>query len=284
MSDAARVIDTHRHLWIRSERRYDWITPEHGILYADFGPSDIAAASTEAGITGTILVQAADTYEDTFYMLSVAAEVDGIDGVVGWVPLDRPGEARAALELYARSPALRGVRALTHGYDDPHWILRDDVTESLRLVSDRGLTLDYVATSHEHREVVPELARRHPDLTIVLDHLASPPIADELWEPWASQIARCAAESNVVMKISGLGTLSGPEWSATEWQPYVDHVLTRFGAARAMLGSDWPVSLLAGGFAATWEALRGTLAGLREDQRDEVLHRTAVRVYALGRP
>ena len=82
-------------------------------------------------------------------------------------------------------------------------------------------------------------------------------------------------------KISGLATLSRPEWDPADWQPYVDHVLAPFGPARAMLGSDWPVSLLGGDFASVWEALRATLAGLTGDQQDEVLHGTAVRTYSL---
>ncbi|MDQ0893994.1 amidohydrolase family protein [Agromyces ramosus] len=201
-----RMIDTHQHLWMLSERRYDWIQPEHGVLHADFGPGAVAADIVAAGITGTLLVQAADTYEDTFYMLSIASCVPGIDGVVGWVPLDRPDEARAALELYSTTPIIRGVRALTHTYDDPEWILRADVTTSLDLVSAHGYTLDYVSVLPEHLELLPELAARHPSLTIVIDHLAGPDIANGGWEPWASLIAGCAVRPNLFVKLSGLST------------------------------------------------------------------------------
>lgn len=276
-----RMIDTHQHLWMLSERRYDWILPEHGILNADFGPADVAADLARAGITGTILVQAADTYEDTMYMLSVAQRHPSIVGVVGWIPLDRPAEAGAALELYSRTTIVRGVRALTHTYDDPHWILRPDVAQSIGLLSDKGLTLDYVAVPPDHLRLIPELARRHPELTIVIDHLGAPDIAGSAWEPWASAMAACAAEPNLVVKLSGLGTASATGWTATDWQPYVDHVVGEFGTERVMLGSDWPVSLLAGDFATVWRAQRDVIASLPAQQQDDILFRTAERVYSL---
>jgi L-fuconolactonase len=277
----AAVVDTHQHLWLLSERAYDWITPAAGALYADFGPEQVADDAASAGITGTVLVQAADTYEDTFYMLSVAEREPRVKGVVGWVPLDRPAEARAALDLYALSPWIKGLRALTHDYEDPRWILRDTVTASLSLLADRGLTLDYVCTSSDHLAVVVELARRHPQVNIVIDHMAKPDIRGKAWEPWASQMAEAAEEPNVYVKISGLNTASGPDWTAADWQPYVDHVLECFSANRTMLGSDWPVLVLAGDFARVWSAQRETISSRSVAEQNAILFGTASAFYGL---
>jgi L-fuconolactonase len=84
----------------------------------------VASDVEAAGVTGTVLVQAADTYEDTFYMLSVAASVPVVRGVVAWAPLDRAAEAEAALDRYVTSPLVSGIRVLNHNYDDPRWLLR----------------------------------------------------------------------------------------------------------------------------------------------------------------
>ena len=277
----AHMVDTHQHLWIRSERAYDWIVPEYGPLYADFGPEDVAADVAAAGVTATVLVQAADTYEDTFYMLSVAKAVPVVKGVVGWVPFDRRAEAEAALDVYAGSPYLRGVRALTHTYADPRWILGEDVAASIDLLAPHELTLDYVSVTDEHLGALPELARRHPDLTIVLDHMAKPPIADTGWQPWADLFAAAAVEPNVRVKLSGLNTASAAGWTASDWQPYVDHAVATFGTKRMMLGSDWPVSTLAGDFQGVWLAQREVIAGLSTDEQDDVLYRTAAETYSL---
>lgn len=277
----AEMIDTHQHLWMMSERAYDWISPEYGPLYDDFGPERVAAEIAEAGVTGTVLVQAADTYEDTFYMLSVADRVPGVLGVVAWAPLDRLEEARAALDLYARSPLVKGVRCLTHNYPDPRWILGETVDRSVRLLAPRGLALDMVSVLDEHLRTVAEVADRHPELTVVLDHMAKPPIASEGWEPWASLIADVARRPNTVVKLSGLNTASKPKWASADWKRYVDHVVEHFGTSRMMMGSDWPVSILAGDFVGVWRAQREVIAELSADEQDDILFRTARRVYGL---
>jgi len=276
----AQMIDTHQHLWKPSERNYDWLSAVPP-LNADFGPEDVAADVTAAGITATVLVQAADSYEDTFYMLSVAARVPVVRGVVAWAPLDRPAEAEAALDLYACSPVVRGIRVLNHTYADPRWLLQDSVDASLRLLAQRGLALDVVSVVPEHLEMLAELAGRHPELTIVLDHLAKPDIAGKGWEPWASLIAGVAARPNVSVKLSGLNTASAPDWTWQDWLPYVDHAVEKFGSARVMLGSDWPVSILAGDFAGVWRAQREVIAHLSTEQQDDILYRTAIRTYTL---
>jgi len=30
------LIDSHQHLWVMSERAYDWIEPSYGVIYDDF--------------------------------------------------------------------------------------------------------------------------------------------------------------------------------------------------------------------------------------------------------
>ncbi|MES2093560.1 MAG: amidohydrolase family protein [Actinomycetota bacterium] len=277
----AQMIDTHQHLWKPSERRYEWLESAGPPLDADFGPEDVAADVAAAGITATVLVQAADTYDDTFYMLSVANRTPVVRGVVAWVPLDRTDEAQAALDLYAGTPVVRGIRVLNHNYPDPRWMLRDDVARTIDLLVPRGLALDVVSVVPEHLEMIGELASRHPELTIVIDHLAKPDIAARAWEPWATLLAEAAAHANVSVKISGLNTASAADWTWRDWSPYVDHAVGLFGSGRVMLGSDWPVSTLAGDFVGVWRAQREVIAHLTVEQQDDILYRTALRAYSL---
>lgn len=277
----SQMIDTHQHLWKPSERRYEWLDAAGLPLNADFGPEDVAADVTAAGITATVLVQAADSYEDTMYMLSVAARAPVVRGVVAWAPLDRTAEAEAALDLYAASPVVRGVRVLNHNYADPRWLLRDEVDAGLRLLAPRGLALDVVSVLPEHLIVLAELAQRHPELTLVLDHMAKPDIAGKGWEPWASLLAEVAARPNVSVKLSGLNTASAPGWTWNDWLPYVDHAVEHFGSERVMLGSDWPVATLSGDFAGVWMAQREVIGHLTHEQQDDILFRSAIRAYSL---
>jgi L-fuconolactonase len=276
-----QMIDTHQHLWKPSERRYAWLDDAGLPLNADFGPELVEADVAAAGITGTVLVQAADSYEDTFYMLAVADRTPVVRGVVAWAPLDRADEAAAALRLYAAGGTVRGVRVLNHTYDDPRWLLRAEVDAAIGMLAPLGLALDVVAVVPEHLVMLAELASRHPELTIVLDHLAKPDIAGRGWEPWASLLAEAAARPNVRAKLSGLNTASAQGWTWEDWLPYVDHAVRHFGSDRLMLGSDWPVSTLAGDFVGVWRAQREVIAHLSVGQQDDILYRTAIRAYRL---
>jgi L-fuconolactonase len=177
---------------------------------------------------------------------------------------------------------VRGIRVLNNNYADPRWLLRPEVDAAIRLLPGRGLALDVVSVLPEHLVMLAELAGRHPELTLVLDHLAKPDIANRGWEPWASLIAEVATHPNVSVKLSGLNTSSAPEWTWQDWLPYVDHAVEHFGSERIMLGSDWPVSTLAGDFAGVWRAQREVIAHLSTAQQDDILFRTALRAYSLG--
>ena len=67
---------------------------------------------------------------------AVATRVDTAR-VVAWLDLRSPERARRRLDELAREPKLRGFRHLIHDEADPHWILQDDVLESLSLLEER---------------------------------------------------------------------------------------------------------------------------------------------------
>ena len=236
MSKSLQIIDTHQHLWIVSEREYSWLKPEFGVIYGDFGPQLIAPELILAGVTGTVMVQSADTYADTFYMLDVAAKYNFVKGVVGWVPLNRPEEASAALDVLVKNPIFKGVRNLTHDYSDPKWVLKPEVLEGIGHLASRNLVMDFVTINTDHMSCLPVIAEKYPNLKIVIDHLSKPGIKNKEWEPWASDMANAAKYPNIYAKISGLNSASDKICSLKDWIPYVDHVVSIFGSNRVMLG------------------------------------------------
>lgn len=72
-------------------------------------------------------------------------------------------------------------------------------------------------------------------------------------------------------------------WRRRDLKPGVDQVLVSFGADRRMLGSDWPVCLLAGSYAEALNALSTVLdQQLSKDQRAAVYGLNAVGFYQLS--
>lgn len=282
------LIDSHQHLWVMSEREYSWIEPSYGPLFDDFTPERLAPEIPASGVTSSVLVQAADSYEDTFYMLDVATHSDFVRGVVAWVPFDRPKEARAGIEVLAKNPLVKGFRNLSHDYSNPKyenddaWIIRPEVLETIGYIEASGLTLDYVSVKPEQTKNVVTLAKKFPKLKIIVDHFAKPPIAAKEIEPWAASMKEIAAFSNVYTKLSGLNTASDLEnWTVADWQPYVDLMVETFGVERIMMGGDWPVIVLGNTYVEVWKAQLEVIDKLSSDQKAWLKSKTAKSVYNL---
>lgn len=274
-------VDTHQHFWNLDLVEYSWLVPAYGPLYRTYGPQELQPQLEAAGIDYTVLVQSANSFADTNYMLQQADKYDWIGAVIGWVPLWNPREAEHMLDdRYGPHPKFRGMRHLIHEEQDPDWIVQDLVIEGLKLFEERDLVFEVVAVFPNHLEHVPTLAEKLPDLKLVIDHLAKPPIKDSVMDDWAEQLAAAAEHPNVYAKVSGLNTAADWEtWSADDLQPYIDFALQKFGAERLMFGSDWPVCVLAGDYDKVWQETQKALSGYGRDVQDAILGQTALRVY-----
>ena len=273
-------VDAHQHFWDIESGRYAWPTPGDGQIYRTFTPADLEPELEPAGIDATVLVQTVDTLDDTDAMLASADRHAFIGAVVGWVPLTDPGATERALDARPH-PRLRGIRHLIHQERDPAWLLRPDVGDGLRTLSARGLAFDVVAVFPEHLRLVPVVADRHPDLTLVIDHLAKPPFRSPGWAQWHDQLRDAAARPNVVAKLSGLDTAAGPGWTDDGLRPAVDAALETFGPGRLMFGSDWPVCRLTSTYDQVIRAIERLVAPLTEAERRAVMGGTAARVYGI---
>ncbi|HEY4150961.1 MAG TPA: amidohydrolase family protein [Chitinophagaceae bacterium] len=279
------IIDTHIHIWDFGRAEYDWLKNDTSILHRNYALQELEPARLEAGITGGILVQAANNKEDTAWMLQTAAATEWIKGVVGWLPLLQPEATARALDEYASNHWFKGMRHLVHDEPDARWLLQPPVLESLRLLAGHGLPYDMVGVIPAHIETALQVAEQVPGLRIVFDHLNQPPMAaKERFGRWGSLLKAAAAHPQFFVKISGLGTASGNAagWTAGDTRPYIEFVLQQFGPARCLCGGDWPVSLLAGSYTQTWTAYRQVLKELlNEEEQEQVLWKTAHGFYDL---
>jgi L-fuconolactonase len=275
-------VDAHQHFWNLAKVEYSWLVPAYGPIYANFSPQDLEPQLKAAGIDRTVLVQSANNNEDTVSMLTQAECYDWIGAVVGWVPLYDHAEAAKLLDRYSKHPKWRGVRHLNHEEPDPDWLVRPDVLQGLKLLEERNMTFDVVAIFPKHVGHVPNLAEHAPNLTIIIDHLAKPPIKAKQIDEWRTAMARCAQYPNVYAKVSGLNTAADWEhWTAADLKPYIDTAIALFGAERCLFGSDWPVAILAGDYAKVWHETVEALKGHSQAEIDAVLGGTAQRVYRI---
>lgn len=279
------VIDTHIHIWNFSKARYQWLEGNTTLLNRHYEIAELEPARVSAGITGGVLVQAANNTEDTDYMLATAAATPWLQGVVGWLPLTDPARTAELLPHYLSNPYFKGVRHLIHDEPDTRWLLQPAVIESLRLLAAYDIPYDVVGVKPAHIETALELAAKIPELSMIFDHCNQPPIATgERYGQWGELMQTAAGHPRFQVKLSGLGVTAqkGAGWSADDIKPYLAFVLEHFGVSRACCGGDWPVCLLAGSYEQAWQHYRTVLNELlTKEEQAQVLHKNAVRFYKL---
>jgi L-fuconolactonase len=287
VNGAGRVerIDAHHHLWRYSAAEYGWIDEEMAVLRRDFLPSDLKAAMASAGIDGTIAVQARQTMEETRWLLDLADATSQIRGVVGWAPIAGE-EFPGCMEEFDGRVKLKGLRHVIQDERDPHYILREDFNSGIRTLVDSGLVYE-ILIFERHLEDAIYFVDEHPRQSFVLDHIGKPLIAAGKLEPWAARMRELGRRENVWCKLSGMVTEA--DWRTdparasllATLKPYLDVAVEAFGPVRLMAGSDWPVCLLATGYAQWFDLLRSYFASFSEPERDAIFGGTAIEVYGL---
>jgi L-fucono-1,5-lactonase len=278
-------IDAHHHVWDLAVRDQPW-TADIPALRRTFTFEELRPQLADAGISATVLVQTITVAEETPELLALAERTPEIRGVVGWVDLAAPDVADRLAELNDGTNArwLVGIRHQVQGEPDPQWLLRRDVLRGLHAVADVGLAYDLLVTESQLQAAIGAV-RRVPELRFILDHGGKPPIAAGESQPWRRHIAELAQLPNVAVKLSGLLTEAGSDWTADTVRPYADHVLSAFGAQRTMFGSDWPVCLLRAEYLDVVAVTSHLLAGCSETETAAVFGSSAAAWYRLdGRP
>ena len=274
------VIDSHHHFWRYNPQDYGWINDAMRVIRRDFLPMDLEKEIHAAGVDGVVSVQARQSLVETRWLLELAAQNTFIRGVVGWAPLIAPDSAKIIGEL-AANLKLRSLRHVLQGEPDERYMLRDDFNRGIAALRDHHLAYD-ILIFERHLPQTIEFVDRHPQQVFVLDHVAKPRIKENQLEPWRKNILELAKRPNVYCKISGLVTEADyTQWTEAQLQPYFDTVLEAFAPKRLMLGSDWPVCLLACAYPRWVNLVRSWIKQLSAPEQKRILGETAVEAYRL---
>ncbi len=277
------AIDAHHHFWDPDRGDYPWMIGPVTPIRRIFTPEDLRPLLAPAGVEKTILVQTWSSFDESHAFLDLAEATDFIAGVVAWVDLTAPhvGAQLDALMAAKGGKWLVGVRHQVHDEPDPRWLCRPEVRRSLVEVAARGLVYDLLIRLREIPAAL-ETVRALPKLRFVIDHIAKPDIARNGFAAWSNLMQPFGAEANVWCKLSGMVTEADwAKWTPAQIAPYIAEVLRIFGPGRCMMGSDWPVSLLAADYGSTISLVRDAIADLPEADQRAILRDTAADVYHL---
>jgi L-fuconolactonase len=278
------LVDAHVHLYDPGVIRYGWMKGKPALDQPRL-MAQLDAARRGAEIEALVWVEVG---ADPGLYLEEASFVDGlaradrrIRAMVAAAPLERGAAVTPDLEKLAAHGLSRGIRRLLQDEPDAAFCLRPGFIEGVRLLARHGLSFD-LCVYHRQLAGTVELVRRCPEVRFVLDHAGKPGIRDGLIEPWRTHIADLAALPNVWCKLSGLITEADhANWTREHLRPYIDHVIERFGFARVMFGSDWPVSEQTHRYDEWVEIVDQALGDASDDERRKVFRDNAIAFYRL---
>ena len=274
-------IDAHQHFWIYNPAEYDWIDDSMSALRRDFLPADLKPELDRSHFQGSVAVQARQTLEETRWLLDLAERSPSILGVVGWADLRSP-DIRSQLQVLARNPKLVGIRHIVQTEPDVRFLLQPEFLRGISALDEFDLAYDILIYT-KHLPVAAEFVERFPRQRFVVDHLAKPPIRSGQINSWAGGIRRLAEFPNVFCKLSGLVTEADwQHWRPEEIAPFLDVAFESFGPDRLMIGSDWPVCLVAAPYARVLRVVKTYLQAKSAECREAVLGGNAQRFWRLA--
>ena len=276
------IIDTHTHFYDPSRPQgVPWPSPKEDWLYRRVLPEHYQALARPEGVGGTVVVEASAWLEDNQWVLDLAAADPFILGLVGH--LDPGTEAFAGqLERFAANPLFRGIRVGFRQGMDQGAFLAD-----MELLAKRDLELD-VIMGYEHLGEVARLARRLPELRIVINHVGSVPIDGKAPDPgWVEAMQRAAAHPLVFCKVSGMAELSQVQPAPADlgfYTPVLDVLWAVFGPERLIYGSNWPVCERAAQYAQVQAVATPYFAAKGEAALEQFLWKNALAAYQCALP
>jgi predicted TIM-barrel fold metal-dependent hydrolase len=295
------VVDAHQHFWDPIANNHPWLKPGRNIpfRYGDYSaikrrylPDDYLADAAGHQVSETVYVETEwdpeAPIDETRYATGLSERFGLPNAIVAQAWLDRR-DAAAVIAGQAAFPLVRSVRHKPGGPTKPDAVGRerslmsdDTWRRGYALLERHGLHFD-LQTAWWNLDEAVQLARDFPRTLIVLNHAGLPSDRSSAGlAGWHAAMARFAAESNVRVKISGLGQ-PDRRWSADDNRWIVEEIVAMFGAERTMFASNFPVDSLCGSFDTIFSGFKQIAARYPEVDQRRLFCDTARSVYQTSR-
>lgn len=223
------ILDSQVHVWHRviPGRKPQRTRP--------FGHDELLVAMNAAGVDRAILVPPTWSQDGNDVALRAATENPARFAVMGTIPLEASRQAEVA--AWKSQAGMLGLRIV---FNTPALAerLASSSLEWLWTAAEEGGVpiMVHAAGLLNH---VGRIAREHPGLRLVVDHLGLPSNArGDAIEPHVTELLSLATLENVAVKASALPAYSMNPFPFTDMHQSVCKVIEAFGAERVFWGSD----------------------------------------------
>jgi L-fuconolactonase len=190
----------------------------------------------EAGVQRAVLVPGSWAADGNESGLRAAREHPERFVVMGRFAVEDPA-ARGTVPAFVAQPGMVGVRLAFRR--EPHATYLTDGTVDWFWPEAAAAGLQVMVYAPGRIDRIAEVARRHPQLRVIVDHMGVNPESDDAERK--SELAQTLAIAelpNVAVKLSALPLYSHQDYPHRDVFELVDPLLAAFGADRCFWGSD----------------------------------------------
>jgi predicted TIM-barrel fold metal-dependent hydrolase len=276
------IVDIHPHVISHDLAKY----PQHHLFdhVADYVTQRpitaemMLAAMDEAGVAQSALVHSSMAYgfDDSYAADTTAAHPDRF-AFVGSIDTSAP-DAAQKLRYWVRERGMAGLRIFTSGGakpGDPSWLLDAAILPVWAAAAELGVPVHF-RVPLEGFAIVPQLLRKHPSLTIVLERTHAPAPGTKAPYNESAPFWALADLPNVYLKMMTLNVLD-LHAGGDDPQAFLKFTVARFGAGRIAWGSNYSAS------EGTLTEILGDavreMAWLTQSEREAIFGGTALRLY-----
>ena len=233
------VVDTQVHIWAANtpERPWGEGMENRAHLPVPLTYPRLLTLMDEAQVDCAILVPPSLDGDRNDLCLAAAQARPDRFAVMGRIFLDRP-DAPARLEEMNRQKGMLGVR-LTFHRDNDRPLLTNGAANWFWPAAER-LGMKVAVHAPERLGVIAQIAARHPDLTLIVDHMGfARETMDAEAEAGADRLLALARHPNVHVKVSAAPCYSTEPYPFRNLHAPLKRIIDGFGVRRAFWGSDF---------------------------------------------
>ena len=210
--------------------------PERAHLPVPLDAKTVIKMMDEAGVDRAVLVPPSLEGDRNDLSLQAAHDHPRRFAVMGRLKLDHPSAPESLKEMVSQ-PGMLGVR-LTFHRDNDRPLLTNGAADWFWPAAE-ALNVPVMLHAPERLPQVAEIARAHPKLTLIIDHMGfARETSDNKAGAGADRVLALAKYPNVSVKVSASPCYSSEPYPFRNLHEPLKRIIEGFGVRRAFWGSD----------------------------------------------
>lgn len=291
-----RFVDAHMHLWDLKNIRYPWLIPPFNNDGPNGSVEPIASNYllehywTDAHnipVKKLVHIEAGahpdDSLKETQWLQTLSDRHGFPQAIIAYAGLNHP-DFEKSLETQSCYKNLRGIRHIINWHPNPSLtytsenLLEDSAFHrGYRLLKKFNCSFDLQIYPNQMQQAY-ELAKHHPEIPVILNHLGMPIDSDK--SGWKKGIQSLASLPHASVKISGFGFIDR-QWQLPGMRELVLYAIEHFGTSRVMFASDFPTDKLFNSFAKAFDAYAQIADEFNQQEIDAMFAGNAERIYRI---